>query len=247
MRLAPVLLSLAIAVLALPTAAQNPLVADLSEHQIQITTGFTGTNVLLFGTVDEESDVVVVVRGPTQQTAVWRKGRFAGIWVNDRRVVFDDVPSFFAVRSSSPLEEITSDTIRARHGMGANFLRLRTADKSVSDFELAEFRAGLIRNKRRLGLFAAEDERINFLGGQLFRTRLFFPANVPTGFYDVEVFMIRDGRVAHAQTTPLIVSKAGLGADVFFFAHRYSAFYGILAIILAAAAGALAAFVFRKN
>lgn len=247
MRLAPVLLSLAIVVLAMPGSAQNPLVADLSEHQIQITTGFTGTDVLLFGTVASEADVVVVVRGPEENTTVWKKGRFAGIWVNERRVVFERVPSFFAVRSSAPLEEITTRTIRSRHGMGADFLRLRPVDRDISDEDLALFKAGLIRNKRKQGLFASEDERINFLGGQLFRTRLFFPANVPTGFYDVEVFMLRDGRVEHAQTTPLIVSKAGLGADVFYFAHNYSAYYGILAIILAAAAGALAAFVFRKN
>ena len=247
MKLKRVLLTLAFFALAMPSAAQNPLIADLSEHQIQITTGFTGTQVLLFGTVEPDSDVVVVVRGPEEDTAVWRKARFAGIWVNDQRVVFRRVPSFFAVRSSAPLNEIASDTIRARHGMGANFLRLRPIEDTVSDFELAEFRAGLIRNKQREGLFASSDERINFLGGQLFRTRLFFPANVPTGFYDVEVFMLRDGRVEHAQTTPLIVSKAGLGADVFYFAHGYSAFYGLLAIVLAAAAGALAAFIFRKT
>ncbi len=247
MRIKAILFSFAIIALAMPSSAQNPLVADLSEHQIQITTGFTGTEVLLFGTVQPNSDVVVVVRGPEQSTTVWRKGRFAGIWVNEKRVVFERVPSFFAVRSSSPLAEITSDIIRARHGMGAEFLRLRTADESVSPEELEVFRAGLIRNMRAQGLFTSERERINFLGGQLFRTRLFFPANVPTGFYDVEVFLLRDGRVEHAQTTPLIVSKAGLGADVYYFAHSYSAFYGILAIVLAVAAGALAAFIFRKT
>ncbi len=247
MRLGPVLLSLGIMALAMPTSAQNPLVADLSEHQIQITTGFTGTDVLLFGTVASNSDVVVVVRGPAEDTTVWRKGRYAGIWVNDQRVVFDSVPSFYAVRSSAELGQIASDTVRARHSMGANYLRLRAKESSMSPAELETFRAGLIRNKRRQGLFTPEGEGISFLGGELFRTRLFFPANVPTGFYDIEVFMMREGRVEHAQTTPLIVSKAGLGADVFYFAHEYSALYGILAILLAAAAGALAAFVFRKN
>jgi uncharacterized protein (TIGR02186 family) len=112
---------------------------------------------------------------------------------------------------------------------------------------LETFRKALIRNKERDGLFATGGDNITFLGGQLFRTRLHFPANVPTGFYDVEVFMLQDGRVVHAQTTPLIVRKAGLGADVFFFAHNYSAIYGIIAVLLAVAAGVIAAFVFRKS
>jgi uncharacterized protein (TIGR02186 family) len=250
MHLRAVLLSLGIMLAALPGFSQTPLIADLSEHQIQITTGFVGTDVLLFGTVDLGSNVVVVVRGPEEQTAVWRKGRFAGIWVNDRRVIFERVPSFYAVRSSAPLDEIASQSTRRRHGMGAEFLRLRAeaeeAEETSADM-LETFRKALIRNKERDGLFATGGDNITFLGGQLFRTRLHFPANVPTGFYDVEVFMLQDGRVVHAQTTPLIVRKAGLGADVFFFAHNYSAIYGIIAVLLAVAAGVIAAFVFRKS
>ena len=41
----------------------TPLVADLSDYLVAITTGFSGTNVLLFGAIDEPGDVVVVVRG----------------------------------------------------------------------------------------------------------------------------------------------------------------------------------------
>jgi uncharacterized protein (TIGR02186 family) len=250
MRLRGILLSIAIMAFAVPGFGQTPLIADLSEHQIQITTGFVGTDVLLFGTVEPGSNVVVVVRGPEEGTAVWRKARYAGIWVNERRIVFERVPSFYAVRSSAPLDQIAAETTRARHGMGAEFLRLRPARDdaaSITDVEVAAFRRALVRNKEREGLFATSGDQITFLGGQLFRTRLHFPANVPTGFYDVEVFMLQEGRVVHAQTTPLIVRKAGLGADVFFFAHNYSAVYGIIAVALAIAAGVLAAFVFRKN
>jgi uncharacterized protein (TIGR02186 family) len=247
MNLRAVLFSIAVLFLAMPGAAQTPLIADLSEHQIQITTGFVGTDVLLFGTVEPGSNVVVVVRGPEEETTVWRKGRYAGVWVNERRIVFERVPSFYAVRSSAPLDEIASEVTRMRHGMGAQFLRLRSRDEGVSEKEMAVFKEALIRNKLREGLFASGEDDISFLGGQLFRTRLHFPANVPTGFYDVEVFMLQDGRVIHAQTTPLIVRKAGLGADVFYFAYNYSALYGIIAVLLAIAAGGLAAFVFRKN
>ena len=247
MHLRAVFIALAVMLLALPGFGQTPLIADLSEHQIQITTGFVGTDVLLFGTVDPGSNVVVVVRGPEEQTTVWRKDRFAGIWINDRRMDFGRVPSFYAVRSTAPLDEIANETTRMRHGMGAEFLRLNPEEEGSSAQEVAVFRSALIRNKQRQGLFASGGDNITFLGGQLFRTRLHFPANVPTGFYDVEVFMLQDGRVVHAQTTPLIVRKAGLGADVFFFAHNYSALYGVIAVLLAIAAGVLAAFIFRKS
>jgi hypothetical protein len=62
----------------------------------------------------------------------------------------------------------------------------------------------------------------------------------------VEVYLMVDGQVASAQTTPLVVSKIGIGADVFDFAHQQAAAYGIIAILLAAAAGWLAAVAFKK-
>ena len=42
------------------------LVADLSSHLIAITTGFTGTEVLLFGAKEGPGQVVMIVRGPTR-------------------------------------------------------------------------------------------------------------------------------------------------------------------------------------
>ena len=47
-----------------------------------------------------------------------------------------------------------------------------------------------------------------------------FPANVPTGTYLVTVFLIRDKDVISGQTTPLVVSKVGIDADVSGFAVR---------------------------
>ena len=40
-----------------------PVVADLTKYVISIDSGFTGTDVLLYGAVEEEGDLVGVVRG----------------------------------------------------------------------------------------------------------------------------------------------------------------------------------------
>jgi hypothetical protein len=62
----------------------------------------------------------------------------------------------------------------------------------------------------------------------------------------VQVILVRDGQVVTVQTTPLLVSKIGFSADVFDFAHHDSAFYGLIAILIAAAAGWTAAAAFRR-
>ena len=56
--------------LALPALVRaEAVVADLSKRLVAITTGFAGTDVLLFGAVQGDGDIVVVVRGPTQSTS----------------------------------------------------------------------------------------------------------------------------------------------------------------------------------
>ena len=76
---------------------------------------------------------------------------------------------------------------------------------NISRVDVASFKQALIRLRYRSGLFAEDVRPITFLGNRLFSTRIHFPANVPTGAYQVEVLLIRDGQVVSAQTTPLIV------------------------------------------
>jgi len=227
-----------------PSRAQA-LVADLSNHLVAITTGFTGAEILLFGAVEGTGDVVVTVRGPARDEIVRRKVRVAGLWINGAEVEFQSVPVFYAVFASKPLDTIVSDELADAHQIGAENLSLRT-DSSRPAAEIDDFRAALIRAKERQGLYVNGAGRLAFLGPRLFRANLVFPGNVPTGSYTVEVLLIRDRNVVSAQTTPLYISQAGVSADVYEFAHRQTLFYGLLAIVVAVGTGWIAGAVFRK-
>ncbi len=237
----------ALAVLACAaTARAQQVVADLSQHLVAITTGFVGTDVLLFGAVEGSGDVVVIVRGPDRREVVRRKARVGGIWVNVEELAFTNAPSFYAIAASGPVEDLLSARLRARHRIGTEFLDLRP-DRQADPKALADFRGGLMRNKVRKGLYLDQPGRVSFLGNRLFRTTLSFPANVPTGTYTVEVLLVRNGGVVSAQTSPLLISKIGIGAEVYRFANNYAMFYGIIAILIALAAGWIAAAAFRKS
>lgn len=222
----------------------SPLVADLSNHLIAITTDFTGTDVLLFGAVDGPGDVVVVVRGPVTDVTVRRKERIAGIWVNRSSVEFDSVPSFYAVASTKPLDDLLDAATRQRHSIGLNTLRLVASDSDRE--EAQQFLGALQRIKISQQLYRPDIINVNFLGDTLFRADIQFPSNVPIGSYVVEVLLVRDGKVASAQTTPLVISKIGIGADIFEFAHRNAFFYGVASILIALCAGWIAHLVFRR-
>ena len=231
-------------------AKAEALVADLSNHLIAITTGFHGTDVLLFGATDGEGDVVVVVRGPEREIKVRRKARVGGIWVNTDEMDFQNVPAFYQVASSRELGDFAPVELMTRHQLGLDYLKLprvETPGEEAPDVvDVDDFRRALIRGKKTHGFYLPEKRKVNFLGARLFRADVYFPPNVPTGVYTIEVLLIRDGYIAGAQTTPLVVSKAGLGAAIFNFAHNHAVLYGILAVALALAAGGLAGVVFRR-
>jgi uncharacterized protein (TIGR02186 family) len=229
------------------------LVVDLSKTVVPITTSFTGTDLLLFGSFnnDNNADIVVVVRGPFQDEVVRRKERVMGVWANGVEMTFESVPSYYYIAANRPIEEFLSDKIAKIHKIGINGLDLSLKNQdqvpALIKAQVREFRAGLIATKQDEGLFGKKPGNVYFKGKSLFRTNLHFPANVPVGEYGVDVFVFRDNHIVDEHTTILAVQKFGIEASIYEFAHRNALLYGILAVILAAAAGWLASVIFRKS
>jgi len=89
-------------------------------------------------------------------------------------------------------------------------------------------------------------EKIEIKDNKLFRAPVILPATVLPGNYKVKILHLRDGGKISEENTQIFVKKTGMGSKIYSFAHDYSAFYGIFAIILAIFAGYLAAVGFRK-
>lgn len=226
--------------------ARSEVVADLSDHVIAITTGFTGSNLLFFGATEGQGDVVLVVSGPRSEATLRRKDRRMGIWLNTEGLRFKDVPSFYAVLSNRPLGEILSPEEAAAHAIGFDALCLEPSNPAAPKEEVAAYRDALIRLKADEGLYFQETS-IRFTGDRLFRTNVHFPAIVPVGEFKATVYLVKDGKVVSAQPTPLVVSKVGMGAQVHWFANQHAAAYGALAVVVSVMAGWLAGVVFRKK
>ena len=230
----------------LPGAASaQELLFDWSPHRIQITSDFTGAPVIVFGVVDGPGDVIVVVRGPTDSISVRRKRRFAGIWINRDEVEFDDVPAYYAVASSRPLNEILSEDTLKQRQIGIETLQLVSAD---SDDDVDLFRQALVERRQAAGLYSREPGSVKLVGSQprLFRANFFFPASAAVGSYRIETILVRDGAIAKAQSIALPLSQEGRVADVTLWAHEQAPAYGLIAIILSLLSGWAAHLLFRR-
>ena len=224
----------------------EPLLIALSTQRIEIDSNFAGTSLLLFGATDVAGDVVVSVRGPEEPVVVRRKLRSVGIWVNREAIAFRNVPGYYFVATSGPLEDIAPVELLDRKQLGSERVLLEAIWFDTAG-DADEFRAALHRHRERDALYRSEPGVVEFIDERLFRTTIDLPAHVPTGEYRVEAMLMVDGEVLSTRSAGLTIEKAGFSADISTFARADEALYGIIAIALALVAGWLGSFAFRKG
>jgi uncharacterized protein (TIGR02186 family) len=230
------------------TGARDPiLVPEVSQHEVQVRQGFTGTELLLFGAIlnpdgtraGQEYDIVVVLKGPTQSIVLREKQRLAGIWINADSAEFRSAPTFFALASSKPIKRIVDDKTAAIYELGLNWLQL----SPIGAFEPKEqkrFAAGLVDLMRRGGLYKEDTKAVTVSEQVLYQARIALPSHVQTGTYTAETFAITEGQVVASAIARVEVKKLGFERLVAQFADRNGLLYGLMAVVLSVGMGVLA-------
>ena len=240
-----------LALLALSGQRDPILVPEVSQHEIRVRQGFTGTQLLLFGAIldpqgrraGEDYDIVVVLKGPTEPILVREKAKKLGVWVNAQSTAFRSAPSFFSVASSRPIAEIVDDRTAAIYELGLGFLQLSPTG-AIDPVEQARFTKGLVDLRQREGLYREAGEGVTINNSVLYQARIPVPSNVVTGRYTAETFAISDGRVIASAIAEVEVQKQGFERFVAEQADRSSVLYGLFAVFLSLFMGWLAGRVF---
>ena len=227
------------------TGQRDPiLVPEVSQHEIQVRQGFTGTELLLFGAILEpdgrragrDYDIVVVLKGPTQPIRLREKEKIFGIWVNAESTAFRSAPSYFAVASSRPVEDIVDERTAAIYELGLDFLQLSPIG-SIDLEEQARFTAGLVDMRQREGLYRQDPGGVTISEQVLYQARIALPSNVQTGRYTAETFAITRGRVIASASAEVEVRKVGFERLVADFSEENSFWYGLIAVAMSVGMG----------
>jgi uncharacterized protein (TIGR02186 family) len=250
---------------ALTAPRQDPVEkveADVSTRSVEVTTGFTGHEILVFGAVDNSQqpedttdtyyyDVVVVVEGTPYPVVVRRKSDVAGVWINTSSVLFASVPSYYAIASTRPIDQIAGPAVLERNSIGFAHINMTPAvgiKWKLSDYELSGFRAAVIRLKQKEHLYVVEaQDGVTFTGRSLFRSTIALPANVPVGPLVARTYLFRNGEVLSAHIARVTLERKGIERLLHDFAFRYPFSYGIIAVALAVLAGLAGSMFFRRE
>jgi uncharacterized protein (TIGR02186 family) len=239
--------------------ARESVQADVSARNVAVTSSFNGTEIVIFGAVDNSQqpsaesgyyDVLIVVEGVPTRTVARRKNNVAGLWLNTAAATFDLVPSYYAVASTRPIDEITTEEFRTTHGIGFQHLRFAPAfgeAQGLSTEDLAEFRRAIIRLKRKQGLYVQDPFSVAFIGRSLFRATIELPANVTVGPFETRVYLFREEKLLSQYAVRLNLEREGVERHLHAFAFGYPTLYGLMTVMIAVAAGLTASTVFRKS
>lgn len=236
-----------------PAAAQSTgqrdaiLVPGVSQSEVLVRQGFTGTQLLLFGAILDPAgrragaqyDIVVVLKGPSQAIRMREKERFAGIWINAESSDFRSAPAFFAVASSRPIGDIVDERTAAIYELGTDFIQLSPSGQIDPDKQ-RRFAEGLVEQRQRLGLFKEDMEGVQISQQVLYRATIALPSNVTTGKYTAETFAITNGQVIATAIADVNVRKTGMGRFVELASQDWSLTYGIVAVMLSVGMGWIA-------
>lgn len=237
------LLLLAVALLSM--GQRDPvLVPEVSQHEIEVRQGFTGTELLLFGAIldpggraaAQDYDVVVVLQGPSQPIRLRQKARFGGIWINAASTDFRSAPSFFAVASTRPIEQMVDETTAAIYEFGTRYIQLSPSGV-IEPEEQQRFSAGLVDLRTRQGLYQEIIGGVSVSERVLYQARISLPSNVTTGTYTAETFAVRNGRVIASALSEVEVKTVGFERFIVETAQDHSLLYGLVAVLLSVGMG----------
>jgi uncharacterized protein (TIGR02186 family) len=251
MRCAAFLIALGLAGSAL---AQDSLVTGLSTDNVALNATFDGSEIFVFGAVQPDSDaelqggpldIIITIKGPESNVTVRRKERRFGIWINTDQVVVRQVPSFYAVASTSELDGLLSQTELLRHGIGMSEAVRRVG--SHPDFaDTQAFADAVVRIRQDNGLYERIDGGVMLAEDILFQAHFALPANLVEGSYAAEFFLVRGQAVTGSARTAITVEKTGIERWLFNLSQDRPLAYGLLSLLVALSAGWLAATAFGR-
>ena len=219
---------------------------DISEDNIKIETNFTGKEVIIFGILNDGQETIMTIKGPEKNAAIQKKERILGFWFNTKQITYNQIPSIFFIASSNEIKDILPTSTIIKEELSFNYLLENKISQRnfVSDISLDTWKDNFVRIKKSKNLF--KEYKIEKIDNKLFQTRIFFPAKSIPGDYRVNVYQIENNLILNKKEKIITLKKSGIGSQIYNFAHKNAAAYGLFAIIFAILSGFLAATLFRR-
>jgi uncharacterized protein (TIGR02186 family) len=237
-----------------PVRAER-LVTALSSQTIEITSGFTGERLTLFGNIEPDSgereeglmgpyNVAVIIEGPLMSQVARQESNRFGIWSNTDQVLFKDFPSFYRVLASGRLSDLSNPVeLTERAVLPEDRARVSA---QAEWWKATVFGRQLVRLMTEKGLVGVDEHGVQFLSSTAFSASVSFPSDITNGPFLARVLVFKDGEIVAEKVEGFGVRKVGFERFLGNAARQYGLVYGFACVLLAIGTGWIGGVVFRR-
>ena len=230
------------------TFCLGSVISDIDRSDIELSTRFDGTSLLVFGAIspgDDRAFLLVEVVGPSTSVNIRKKVQIWGIWVNKKIAQFQDIPSFYKISISNPehpiLKEIEYQKLKS---IFYDFLEINSTPEDGNGVE--QYYHELTRLKKKLGKLSIFEEKINIIDKKLFSYKVNLPKKIHPGKYKIKMTLIDQQGIELSKSEQSVkVSKVGVQEFLSSNSKNNPVFYGLFSVIIALFLGFSAAQLFR--
>tara|TARA_R110002124_G_scaffold64985_2_gene177778 strand:- start:597496 stop:598278 length:783 start_codon:yes stop_codon:yes gene_type:complete len=213
-------------------SAQDGLVLSLADEYVDITTNFSGRQVVVFGINETGGALVVTLNGPESYTIIRQKGQVLGIWANIRAFGFKNVPRYYDYAVNGDEASLAPLSVLRKERVGINSMHYEVRSRA-DDLETKPFHEALIRQKQHAKHFAYNPQKVTYIGDKLFKVTFDLPADVPTGAYNVKAMSFKGQKKIAEQEAVLQIRQVGFSASLYSYAHGAAFLYGLFVVLFA--------------
>jgi hypothetical protein len=226
-----------------PGGAVPRAALEVAPRDIQVGTFYRGTRVHVEGVAPAGYRLALVCLGAEKKVELKRKGKVAQVlWMSVGDVSFEHVPSLY-LSAYEPGE----GAARAEPAAKYDHIEAQILPAGVDADTRRLFRE-LVKLKEEEQLYSSAPPRLErgAAGSRRIAADFWMPASAPAGTYEVRLLGERDGASEVLAADRLITRRAGLVSLVASAAEEHGLVYGILAVLVAIAAGFLTGVVFAS-
>lgn len=237
---------LAIALSPASRAADDSLITELQQDHVDITSQFTGEQILVFGAIRKGGDVIVKVVSPDQDVALSRKAKVGPVWLDSGNMNVSNAPGLLYLLSTRPLDQILNPAEQQAHKLRLEDA-LDQAQAPAPTAGMEDWRTAFLRLKTHKGYYLQDGAAVKLDRGRVFSTSINLPAQLPIGTYQLQIYQVRDGKVVSEETRALDVRQVRVERWVSNIAHGYSWAFGIGFTLMAMIIGLVLGIILRRS
>jgi len=227
-------------------AAEEPLLLELANTNIKISTFYNGTTLEVTGSLPADAEVVLQVSGPRHDVHLKEKGKVAGfLWMNKTDVSLENTPAVYMVYTPEGSKE---KFLNPELGVGYKALVKDIAISPESEDKAFIF-GEYVKLMEKSGVYAINEGSVTYGepndGVKGFSVTLTIPSKMSAGDYTVEAIAVKDGAVFSRVVEKLTLELSGLPKMIASLAFGKPLMFGFMAVFIALATGLIIGVIFR--